>query len=90
MQEQGYTFYLADDRNGNKALFAVKGHFTCDMEKIENSAILDDPRFFAIYSETINGIKEILDHATVALPTKKERKNDNENPNTNQRGTAAN
>lgn len=86
MQEQGYTFYLADDRNGNKALVAVKGHFTSDM----TNSILSDPRFFTNYSETINGIKEILDHATVALPTKKERKNDNENPNTNQRGTAAN
>lgn len=89
MQEQGYTFYLTDDRNGNKALFAVKGHFTRDMEKTENNAILDDPRFFAIYSETINGIKEILDRATVVLPTKEERKNDNENSNANQRGTAA-
>lgn len=89
MQEQGYTFYVADDRNGNKALVAVKGHFTREMEKTENNAILDDPRFFAIYSETINGIKEILDRATVALPTKEERKNDNENSNTNQRGTAA-
>lgn len=86
MQEQGYTFYVADDRNGNKALVAVKGHFTSDM----TNSILSDPRFFTNYSETINGIKEILDHATVALPTKKERKNDNENPNTNQRGTAAN
>ena len=89
MQEQGYTFYLADDRNGNKALFAVKGHFTIDMEKIENNGILTDPRFFANYSETINGIKEIIDHATVALPTKEERKNDNENSNANQRGTTA-
>lgn len=85
MQEQGYTFYVADDRNGNKALVAVKGHFTSDM----TNGIMSDPRFFTNYSETINGIKEILDHATVALPTKKERKNDNENPNTNQRGTAA-
>lgn len=85
MQEQGYTFYVADDRNGNKALVAVKGHFTSDM----TNGIMSDPRFFANYSETINGIKEILDHATVALPTKKERKNDNENPNTNQRGTTA-
>lgn len=85
MQEQGYTFYLTDDRNGNKALVAVKGHFTSDM----TNGIMSDPRFFANYSETINGIKEILDHATVALPTKKERKNDNENPNTNQRGTTA-
>lgn len=85
MQEQGYTFYVADDRNGNKALVAVKGHFTSDM----TNGILSDPRFFTNYSETINGIKEILDHATVALPTKKERKNDNENPNTNQRGTTA-
>lgn len=85
MQEQGYTFYLADDRNGNKALVAVKGHFTREM----TNGIMSDPRFFTNYSETINGIKEILDHATVALPTKKERKNDNENPNTNQRGTAA-
>lgn len=90
MQEQGYTFYVTDDRNGNKALVAVKGHFTSAMTKIENNGILNDPRFFANYSKTINGIKEILDHATVALPTKKERKNDNENPNTNQRGTAAN
>ena len=86
MQEQGYTFYLADDRNGDKALFAVKGHFTIDM----TNSILTDPRFFASYSETINGIKEILDHATVALPTKEERKNDNENSNANQRGTTAN
>lgn len=85
MQEQGYIFYVADDRNGNKALVAVKGHFTSDM----TNGIMSDPRFFANYSETINGIKEILDHATVALPTKKERKNDNENPNTNQRGTTA-
>lgn len=85
---QNYKFYLADDRNGDKALFAVKGHFTSDMEKIENNGILTDPRFFANYSETINGIKEILDHATVALPTKEERKN--ENSNTNQRGTAIN
>lgn len=85
MQEQGYTFYVADDRNGNKALVAVKGHFTSDM----TNGIMSDPRFFTNYSETINGIKEILDHATVALPTKKERKNDNENPNTNQRGTTA-
>lgn len=85
MQEQGYTFYLADDRNGNKALVAVKGHFTGDM----TNGIMSDPRFFTNYSETINGIKEILDHATVALPTKKERKNDNENSNTNQRRTAA-
>ena len=85
MQEQGYTFYVTDDRNGNKALVAVKGHFTSDM----TNGILSDPRFFTNYSETINGIKEILDHATVALPTKKERKNDNENPNTNQRGTTA-
>lgn len=85
MQEQGYTFYLADDRNGNKALVAVKGHFTRDME----NGILNDPRFFANCSETINGIKEILDHATVVLPTKEERKNGNENSNTNQRGTAA-
>ena len=84
MQEQGYTFYLADDRNGNKALVAVKGHPTSDMANI----ILTDPRFFASYSETINGIKEILDHATVALPTKEKHKN--ENPNTNQRGTAIN
>lgn len=84
MQEQGYTFYVADDRNGNKALVAVKGHFTSNM----TNSILTDPRFFASYSETINGIKEILDHATVALPTKEERKN--ENPNTNQRGTTAN
>ena len=83
MQEQGYTFYVADDRNGNKALVAVKGHFTSDM----TNSILTDPRFFANYSETINGIKEILDHATVALPTKEERKN--ENSNTNQRGTTA-
>lgn len=82
MQEQGYTFYLADDRNGNKALVAVKGHFTSDM----TNSILTDPRFFTNYSETI---KEILDHATVALPTKKERKNDNENSNANQRGIAA-
>ena len=85
MQEQGYTFYVADDRNGNKALVAVKGHFTSDM----TNGIMSDPRFFTNYSETINGIKEILDHATVALPTKEERKNDNENPDTNQRGTAA-
>ena len=85
MQVQGYTFYLADDRNGNKALVAVKGHPTSNM----TNSILTDPRFFANYSETINGIKEILDHATVALPTKEERKNDNENPNTNQRGTTA-
>lgn len=84
MQEQGYTFYLADDRNGNKALVSVKGHPTNDM----TNGIMSDPRFFANYSETINGIKEILDHATVALPTKEERKN--ENPNTNQRGTTAN
>lgn len=84
MQEQGYTFYVADDRNGNKALVAVKGHFTSDM----TNSILTDPRFFASYSETINSIKEILDHATVALPTKEERKN--ENSNTNQRGTTAN
>lgn len=84
MQEQGYTFYVADDRNGNKALVAVKGHFTSDM----TNGIMSDPRFFANYSETINGIKEILDHATVALPTKEERKN--ENSNTNQRGTTAN
>ena len=83
MQEQGYTFYVADDRNGNKALVAVKEHFTSDM----TNSILTDPRFFASYSETINGIKEILDHATVALPTKEERKN--ENSNTNQRGTTA-
>lgn len=83
MQEQGYTFYLADDRNGNKALVAVKGHFTSDM----TNSILTDPRFFANYSETINGIKEIIDHATVALSTKEERKN--ENSNTNQRGTTA-
>lgn len=83
MQEQGYTFYVADDRNGNKALVAVKGHFTSDM----TNGIMSDPRFFANYSETINGIKEILDHATVALPTKEERKN--ENSNTNQRGTTA-
>ena len=83
MQEQGYTFYVADDRNGNKALVAVKGHFTSDM----TNGIMSDPRFFANYSETINVIKEILDHATVALPTKEERKN--ENPNTNQRGTTA-
>lgn len=68
MQEQGYTFYLADDRNGNKALVAVKGDFTSDM----TNGIMSDPRFFANYSETINGIKEILDHATVALPTKSE------------------
>lgn len=68
MQEQGYTFYVADDRNGNKALVAVKGHFTSDM----TNGIMSDPRFFANYSETINGIKEILDHATVALPTKSE------------------
>lgn len=84
MQEQGYTFYVADDRNGNKALVAVKGHFTSDM----TNGIMSDPRFFTNYSETINGIKEILDHATVALPTKEERKN--ENSNTNQRGTTAN
>ena len=83
MQEQGYTFYAADDRNGNKALVAVKGHFTSDM----TNGIMSDPRFFANYSETISGIKEILDHATVALPTKEERKN--ENSNTNQRGTTA-
>lgn len=83
MQEQGYTFYLADDRNGNKALVAVKGHFTSNM----TNSILTDPRFFANYSETINGIKKILDHATVALPTKEERKN--ENSNTNQRGATA-
>lgn len=81
---QNYKFYVADDRNGNKALVAVKGHFTSDM----TNSILTDPRFFANYSETINGIKEILDHATVALPTKEEHKN--ENPNTNQRGTAIN
>lgn len=80
---QNYKFYVADDRNGNKALVAVKGHFTSDM----TNGILTDPRFFANYSETINGIKEILDHATVALPTKEERKN--ENSNTNQRGTTA-
>lgn len=86
MQEQGYTFYVADDRNGNKALVAVKGHFTSDM----TNSILTDPRFFASYSETINGIKEILDHATVALPTKEERKNDNESSNANQRGTTTN
>lgn len=84
MQEQGYTFYVADDRNGNKALVAVKGHFTSNM----TNGIMSDPRFFANYSETINDIKEILDHATVALPTKEERKN--ENSNTNQRGTTAN
>lgn len=89
MQEQGYTFYVTDDRNGNKALVAVKGHFTRDMTNIENNGIMNDPRFFANYSETINGIKAILDHATVALPTKEERKNDNENSNANQRGTAA-
>ena len=85
MQEQGYIFYVADDRNGNKALVAVKGHFTSDM----TNGIMSDPRFFANYSETINGIKEILDHATVSLPTTEERKNDNENSNANQRGTAA-
>ena len=85
MQEQGYTFYLADDRNGNKALVAVKGHFTSDM----TNSILTDPRFYSHYRETINGIKDVLNHATVALPTKEERKNDNENSNANQRGTTA-
>ena len=89
MQEQGYTFYLADDRNGNKALVAVKGHFTDAMKDLNNNGLLNDPRFYSHYRETINGIKDVLNHATVALPTKEERKNDNENSNANQRGTTA-
>lgn len=90
MQEQGYTFYVADDRNGNKALIAVKGHFTDAMKDLNNNGLLNDPRFYSHYRETINGIKDVLNHATVA-PSKKGQRHDNTRiTKANQRGTAIN
>lgn len=87
---QNYKFYMLDDRNGNKALIAVKGHFTDAMKDLNNNGLLNDPRFYSHYRETINGIKDVLNHATVA-PRKKGQRHDNTRiTKANQRGTAIN
>ncbi len=89
-ETQNYKFYLLDDRNGNKALIAVKGHFTAGMQDLNNNGRLNDPRFYSHYRETINGIKDVLNHATVA-PSKKGQRHDTARiKQTNQRGTAIN
>lgn len=90
---QNYKFYMLDDRNGNKALIAVKGHFTDAMKDLNNNGLLNDPRFYSHYRETINGIKDVLNHATVAPASKKgsQRHHDNARiTKANQRGTAIN
>lgn len=87
---QNYKFYMLDDRNGNKALIAVKGHFTDAMKDLNNNGLLNDPCFYSHYRETINGIKDVLNHATVA-PSKKGQRHDNARiKQTNQRRTAIN
>lgn len=88
MRHQEVKFYMLDDRNGNKALIAVKGHFTGAMKDLNNNGLLNDPRFYSHYREAINGIKDFLNHATVAPSKKGSQRHDN--AKTNQRGTTTN
>lgn len=59
MNDNNYSFYLADDHKGNKALTIVKGNL--NKELVTSISKIDDPAFSANANELI----KILNQSTV-------------------------
>lgn len=59
MNNDNYSFYLADDHKGNKALTIVKGNL--NKELVTSISKIDDPAFSANANELI----KILNQTTV-------------------------
>lgn len=59
MNNDNYSFYLADDHKGNKALTIVKGNL--NKELVTSISKIDDPAF----SANANQLIKILNQTTV-------------------------
>lgn len=59
MNNDNYSFYLADDHKGNKALTIVKGNL--NKELVNSISKIDDPAF----SANANQLIKILNQTTV-------------------------
>ncbi len=59
MNNDNYSFYLADDHKGNKALTIVKGNL--NKELVTSISKIDDPAF----SSNANQLIKILNQTTV-------------------------
>lgn len=59
MNNDNYSFYLADDHKGNKALTIVKGNL--NKELVTSISKIDDPAF----SANTNQLIKILNQTTV-------------------------